>query len=203
MQVGYNSIVPSSVDGTDSLKRTTREFIEASEGFRMDVHIQEVLVTEHDTANVASDSKTMLSIEREPTIITSVMPAGFEAFLGIIWFYEEDVEMNINIYRERWLEHLAYVAGLNLFWFIIFYCCLKCFVRNQFHASLRKEIDPNVVKAADDDLNGNPITKFRRMFCAGTGLGVTSSEEDRLDTEMTSHLSYKNLFHSSKLVQMQ
>ena len=77
------------------------------------------MVTDHDSSDNAISTTPHLSVEREPTIVTSVMPRGYEQFLGIIWFYEEDVELNIMIYRERLIEHLAYCGGLNLFWIVI------------------------------------------------------------------------------------
>jgi len=119
--------------------------------------------------------------------------------MGVVWFYEDDVELNINVHRERWAEHLAFVAGLNLFWIMIFHCFLRCCTRNQFHASLRKEINPNVVRNADQQLLGNPISNFRRKYMADTMFSLSSSEELMLDTELVSHLSYKNMFNTSKL----
>ena len=141
-------------------------------------------------------------IEREPTIVSATIGKS-HPFLGIVWFYEEDVELNIIVHRERWAEHLAFVGGLNLFWIMIFHCIFKCCTRNQFHASLRKEINPNVVRNADQQLLGNPISNFRRKYMSDTVFGLSSSEELMLDNELSSHLSYKNMFQTSKLVQQQ
>jgi len=101
------------------------------------------------------------------------------------------------------MEHLAYVAGLNLFWIMLFHCLFKCCVRNQFHASLRKEVNPNVVRNADMQLLGNTVSNVRRKYFADSVLGLSSSEELMLDNELSSHLSYKNVFNTSKLVQQQ
>lgn len=132
-------------------------------------------------------------IEQEPTIVAANIGSA-HPFLGIVWFYEDDVELNINVKRENWPEHLAYVGGLNLFWIMLFHCFLKCCTRNQFHASLRKEINPNVVRNADQQLLGNPISNIRRKFLSDTIFQLSSSEEMMLDNELSSHLSYKNMF---------
>jgi len=50
---------------------------------------------------------------------------------------EEDVELKINVYRERMIEAIAYAGGLNIFWLMLFNCIARCLVRNQFHSSLR------------------------------------------------------------------
>jgi len=65
---------------------------------------------------------------------------------------------------------------------------------------MRKEINPNIVKQADASMGGGTVSNIRRNFMSGTKFGLASSEELMLDTELTSHLSYKNLFHTSKMV---
>jgi len=68
-------------------------------------------------------------IEKEPTIVSASIGTA-HPFLGIVWFYEEDVELHINVHRERWAEHLAYIGGLNLFWIMLFHCFLRCCTKN-------------------------------------------------------------------------
>ena len=70
-------------------------------------------------------------MERDPEVFTVDIPKGtFPTLLGVIWMYEENLQMDIKIYREKWIEHLAYAAGINLFWIIIFKMCMMCITKN-------------------------------------------------------------------------
>jgi len=122
-----------------------------------------------------------LQIEKEPIVHTATFPAGYEQFLGQIYVQEESVKMNINVYRERWIEHLAFIGGLNMFWIFIFYAFFQCFVNWQFTASLRKEANPSIVHTADREMNHNPVNNIRRKFFSSTLLGMPTSEEQMLD----------------------
>jgi hypothetical protein len=39
VEIEYMSMVPSTLNGTDMIKKSKREFIEANEGFRVDLHL--------------------------------------------------------------------------------------------------------------------------------------------------------------------
>jgi poly-beta-hydroxyalkanoate depolymerase len=78
VEVSYNSLVGSAEVGVDVLRKTTREYVEPNEGFRIDIHVQEVAVVEYDKWNNPSESVTKLQIEKEPKIITSPLPKGYD-----------------------------------------------------------------------------------------------------------------------------
>ena len=52
--------------------------------------------------------------------------------LGEITIYEQNLEMNVYVYREGLIEHLALLGGINLFWIIVFKLILTCYKRNMF-----------------------------------------------------------------------
>ena len=112
----------------------------------------------------------------------------------MIYIVDEPVQTNINVYRERWIEHLAFVGGLTFFWVFIVHNILRCFVGYQFTSSLRREADPSLVHRADLDMNGSFVNNIRRKFLSSTPFGMPTSEELQLDSELTEHLSYSNLY---------
>lgn len=88
----------------------------------------------------------------------------------------------IEIVRENEMKHLAIICGINFFWIIIFRLLLSCCVKNQFTSSLRATLDPEAVKRADEEMNANPISMFRRKYCSQVpGLALRSQEEVQLD----------------------
>ena len=124
--------------------------------------------------------------------------------LGKLYIEEDDWQTDIHVYRERWMDHLAYIGGINLFWIFFVQCCLSCCVKNQFNASLRNELNPQVVKQSDAQLNSNPISLIRRTFFSQVPvLNNSTAEEVALDEEIQHHLSYQNLFELSRLVEQQ
>ena len=52
-------------------------------------------------------------------------------------------------------------------------------------------------------MNTTPLNLIRRKLWSGTVLSKLSTEEMILDQELTSHLSLKNLYDTSKLVKEQ
>ena len=52
--------------------------------------------------------------------------------LGEVEIYEENLQLEIYIFREGWVEHLALLGGINIFWIILFKSILSCYKKNQF-----------------------------------------------------------------------
>jgi hypothetical protein len=69
--------------------------------------------------------------------------------MGIVAIREDELIDHIHIYRESWAEHIGLVGGLNAFWLLILWALCKCCTTNQFSASLRREINPEIVEEAD------------------------------------------------------
>jgi len=44
--------------------------------------------------------------------------------LGRIWINVDNLALDIEFYRERWIDHLALVAAFNLFWTMVFHFLL-------------------------------------------------------------------------------
>ena len=74
----------------------------------------------------------MLQIEHEPHIQTFVPRSGLPKLLGEVEIYEENLQLNVYIYRQGWVELLAIVGGVNLFWITIFKIVLTYYKKNQF-----------------------------------------------------------------------
>jgi hypothetical protein len=51
-------VASSHNNGTDLLKKSKREYIDGQEGFRVDLHLQEVFVTEYNSAMIPHNSTT-------------------------------------------------------------------------------------------------------------------------------------------------
>ena len=107
--------------------------------------------------------------------------------------------MDILIYRERWVEHLSYVAGFNLFWLAVLYLILKPIVNAQFIASVRRECDPDVV--FESESNSSAKGRIARRICPRiTAIEGRTEAEERLDIEIARKLSLKNLYDMSSLI---
>lgn len=202
VEVMYTSVVQSQIDGTDELRKTAKEFINKLDAFRVDVFLREIKVIESDSSGSKNLIRNQLSITKDPLIFSANTgsDANLKTLLGTIWVHEDDLVDNILIFREKWIEHIAFIGGLNIFYLLVFYCLFKCCVSNQFNASLLNEVNPDVVSQADERLLNNPFSMCRRKLMSGTILAQQSTEEMILDQELAQHLSLKNLFETSKLV---
>lgn len=49
--------------------------------------------------------------------------------MGTIFIQEEDVKLNIYVFKELLTVSLAYVGGYTFFLLGLLYLCTKCFVR--------------------------------------------------------------------------
>jgi len=194
---------PSGINGTDSVTKIIKESYSVSEAFKLSLRLQTVNVVEVDSSNTPGLATKTVQMENDPDFLVDE-PSADPALIGNIWINYQNLEKDIFIYRERWIEHIAYIGGMNLFWVIIFKILLSCFTKNQFHTSLRNEIDPRTVKKADQNRNGSCITRIRRKFCGASKiLGSASIAEQQLDIEIADHCSIKNLYDVTKLVHEQ
>ena len=108
--------------------------------------------------------------------------------------------MDILVYRERWIEHLAMVAGFNMFWLAVIYLCLKPIIDAQFIASVRRECNPEVV--FESESMTTHLGKFTRRICPRyTGLDGRSPAEQNLDNDIARKFSLKNLYEMANFIQ--
>jgi len=148
VEVIYDVMYPSGLNGTDSVTKVMKESYSINEAFKLSIRLQTVNVVEVDSSNHPGLPVKSVQMENEPDFLVDT-PSTDPGLIGNIWINYQNLEKDIFIYRERWIEHIAYIGGMNLFWVIVFKLVLGCCTKNQFHTSLRNEIDPNTVKKAD------------------------------------------------------
>ena len=66
-------------------------------------------------------------MENDPDFLVDV-PTTTPGLIGNIWINYQNLEKDIYIYRERWIEHIAYIGGMNLFCIIALKIVLGCCV---------------------------------------------------------------------------
>jgi len=165
---------PSGLNGTDNVTKVMKESYSINEAFKLSIRLQTVNVIEVDSSNMPGLPARSVQMENDPDFLVDT-PSSDPALIGNIWINYQNLEKDIFIYRERWIEHIAYIGGLNLFWLIVFKLFLGCFTKNQFQTSLRNEIDPKTVKKADASRNTNCLTNIRRKFCGASKILGSSS----------------------------
>ena len=72
--MSYNTIVASPVHGTDHIDMKTREHIESTNAFRVDMYLRPVLVTEFDKLSLENEVENNLALRKPPNIITAKIP---------------------------------------------------------------------------------------------------------------------------------
>ena len=85
-------------------------------------------MVEYDKYNEKIDHNRSLSIEKSPKIMTKLELQTVRTHMGSFYMQEEDVAMDIYVWREPMMQHLAFIGGLNFFWSMIMWCFLKCWV---------------------------------------------------------------------------
>ena len=177
VEVIYDVMYPSGLNGTDFVTKVMKESYSINEAFKLSIRLQTVNVIEVDSSNMPGLPERSVQMENDPDFLVDT-PSSDPGLIGNIWINYQNLEKDIFIYRERWIEHIAYIGGMNLFWVIVFKIFLGCCTKNQFHTSLRNEIDPKTVKKADQNRNGSCVTKMRRKFCGASKiLGSASIAE--------------------------
>jgi hypothetical protein len=90
----------------------------------------------------------MLTMIKDPNVFSAQTSglADLRPLLGTVWIHEDDIENNIIVYREKLMEHLAFIGGLNAFWIAFMWCLCKGFVNSQFDASIRNECAKETVE---------------------------------------------------------
>ena len=177
VEVIYDVMYPSGLNGTDFVTKVMKESYSINEAFKLSIRLQTVNVIEVDSSNMPGLPVRSVKMENDPDFLVDT-PSSDPGLIGNIWINYQNLEKDIFIYRERWIEHIAYIGGMNLFWVIVFKIFLGCCTKNQFHTSLRNEIDPKTVKKADQNRNGSCVTKMRRKFCGASKiLGSASIAE--------------------------
>lgn len=177
VEVIYDVMYPSGLNGTDFVTKVMKESYSINEAFKLSIRLQTVNVIEVDSSNMPGLPVRSVQMENDPDFLVDT-PSSDPGLIGNIWINYQNLEKDIFIYRERWIEHIAYIGGMNLFWVIVFKIFLGCCTKNQFHTSLRNEIDPKTVKKADQNRNGSCVTKMRRKFCGASKiLGSASIAE--------------------------
>lgn len=128
----YTSVVESQIDGTDELRKSAKEHINKQDAFRVDLFLREIKVIETDSTGNRKKIRNQLSITKDPLIFSANTgpDPSLKTLLGTIWIHEDDLVDNILIFHERWIEHIAFIGGLNVFWLMIFYCLFKCCASN-------------------------------------------------------------------------
>ena len=177
VEVIYDVMYPSGLNGTDFVTKVMKESYSINEAFKLSIRLQTVNVIEVDSSNMPGLPVRSVQMENDPDFLVDT-PSSDPGLIGNIWINYQNLEKDIFIYRERWIEHIAYIGGMNLFWVIVFKIFLGCCTKNQFHTSLRNEIDPKTVKKADQNRNRSCVTKMRRKFCGASKiLGSASIAE--------------------------
>ena len=69
--------------------------------------------------------------------------------LGRVWIHVDSLMIDVQVYRERWFEHLAYVAGFNMFFYVIVRVLVLSIIKMHLTGSIKKDIAPKVVEEGD------------------------------------------------------
>jgi hypothetical protein len=162
----YDRLVASSKYGVDVIRETRHQRFDDDDAFEVQFHIQKVTVTEYDSSNkmlppvvnYTIDDQTHLNIASwaDDTLITT---------LGRIWINVDNLALEIEYSRERWIDHLALVAAFNLFWVMVFHCILQFFVKMHMKDSLRRELAPDLAKEGDFLAKKSTCGNLRRSLC--------------------------------------
>lgn len=123
--------------------------------------------------------------------------------MGTIFIQEEDVQLDIHVFHELLSVRLAYVGGYTFFLVALLHMFTKCFVQNQLHSSIRKEVFPDVALESDRKMNLSFPTTFRRKLLSGTWFDMPTKQEQIADQQIRETLSYKGLYKMAKLAHEQ
>lgn len=82
-------------------------------------------MTEYDSFNNKKESYIDYTIDDQTHLnIASWADDTLITTLGRVWINVDNLALDIEFHRERWIEHLALVAAFNLFWVMVFHCVL-------------------------------------------------------------------------------
>jgi len=139
----FDRLVPSDIYGVHKVEEKISQRFANRDAFELHLHLQKVKTFEYDThSNLASTNSSMTldshssfnkAFWEDNVLITT---------LGRIWINVDSLMLDVQVHRERWHEHLAYLTGFNMFVYILTRIVLMPFVRMKLTQSLRKDIAP-------------------------------------------------------------